>query len=265
MDTLWQTQQYTKPLFEDLIWSKPQQKTQAGKLLIIGGNSNAISAPSEAFAIAIEQGIGEVKAALPDKTKKLLGPKIPHDIQLVSSTPSGSFSKNSLLELENYCMWAEATLFAGDIGKNSETAIVLEALATKMAGPQIFTRDALEYFTNTPLILFDRPETLLVMSLPQLQKYAQHSKYTAAITFKMGLNQLAKAVSELSSIHKAYLVVQNDTNILTGVSGKVVVTKMVNVPDSWRLKTAASASVWWLQNPQKPLEAIATSITQVSY
>ena len=30
----------------------------------------------------------------------------------------------------------------------------------------------------------------------------------------------------------------------------------------WRLKVAAYASVWWLQNPSKPLEAITTAVRE---
>lgn len=263
--TFWQTQEYSKPLFEDLLWSKPEQKAHAGKLVIIGGNSHAIIAPSEAFGLSLAAGIGEVKAIMPDKTRKLLGPKVPLDIELVKSTPSGSFSKESLPEIEAYVAWADATLFAGDIGRNSETAIVLETLANKMAGPQIYTRDSADYFTHQPLALLGRPDTLLVLSLAQLQKYAQHASFATPITFTMGLPKLYEALRELTNLHKASIITQHQNVIIVAVKGAVLVTKLAETPVTWRLKTATSASVWWLQNPNLELEALATAITQTKY
>lgn len=265
MDTHWLKQQSTKPLFEDLLWSKPEQKNLAGKLLIIGGNSHAMAAPGEAFALASSYGAGAVKVALPDATRKLIGGKIPLDIELVPSTPSGSFSKDALAPLQSFTAWSDATLFAGDIGRNSETAVVLEQLASKMPDLQIYTRDAADYFTNTPLVLLNREHTLLVISIAQLQKLALHSDFKTAITFTMGLPQLCSALGELTSTHRAHIVTQQGNKIVLAVDGKVLVTELPREPETWRLNTATAASVWWLQNPGKPLEAIATAITQINW
>jgi len=265
MDTPWQKQESSKPLFEDLLWSRPEQKSQAGKLLIVGGNAHAIAAPSEAFAIALKQGIGEVKAAMPDKTRKLLGPRIPVDIELVASTPSGSFSAKAEQQVKSYIAWANATLFAGDIGRNSETAILLETIALKMPGLQIYTRDAADYFNASPKTVIDRPDTLLIVSLAQLQKYCRALSWPAAITFDMGIGPLCTLLSELTSTHKASFAVQYSNTIIVAVDGRVVITKLPAEPAHWRLRTAAAASVWWLQNQSRPLEAIATAITQLSW
>lgn len=265
MDTLWQKQSSTKPLFEDLLWSRPEQKSQAGKLLIVGGNSHAIAAPGEAFMLANAAGAGEVKVVMPDKTRKLIAGKLPLGIELAPSTPSGSFSKDALAPLQAYCAWADATLFAGDIGRNSETAIVLEQLASKMPGLQIYTRDAADYFTQNALPLLDRDNTLLVLSLAQLQKFAANAKYPQPITFTMGLVQLCNELSVLTSSHKAHIITQYFETIIVAVNGKIVTTTLPTEPEKWRLKTATTASVWWLQNMAKPLESLATSITQTPW
>lgn len=265
MDTPWQKQSFSKPLFDDLLWSRPEQKAQAGKLLIIGGNSHAIAAPGEAFMLAEKAGAGTVKVVMPDKTRKLISGKLPLGIELAPSTPSGSFSSDALAPLQSYCSWADATLFAGDIGRNSETAIVLEKLASKMPGLQIYTRDAADYFTNTSTVLLDREHTLLVLSIAQLQKFALSAKSQTAITFDMGLPNLCRALSELTQVHNAHIITQQFTNIITAVDGRVMVTSLDVEPEKWRLKVATAASVWWLQNPTKPYEALATAITQVSW
>lgn len=265
MDTPWLKQSYSKPLYEDLLWSRPEQKALAGKLLIVGGNSHAIAAPGEAFALAGTGGAGDVKVVMPDKTRKLIGGKLPLGIELVPSTPSGSFSKEALAPLQSYCAWSDLTLFAGDIGRNSETAILLEQLASKMPGLQTYTRDAADYFSDTSLTLLDRENTLLVLSFAQLQKFAVSAKSQTAITFDMGLPNLCNALSELTQVHKASIITQQFSNIIIAHDGKVVVTALETEPEKWRLKTAVAASIWLMQNQAVPLEALATSITQIAW
>lgn len=265
MDTNWRRQELTKPLFEDLLWSRPEQRSLAGKLLIVGGNSHAIASPSEAYQIAQNQGAGEVRVALPDKTRKLLGPKVPVDIELVQSTLSGSFSAKAEHELQSFISWADATLFAGDIGRNSETAVMLESIAQKMPGLQIYTRDAIDYFYSHPATLLDRENTLLVVSIAQLQKLCTTAKFETPITFSMGLVALCEALTRLTSHYKAYICVLDGSTIVTAVAGHCISTKLPSEPTEWRLKTASAASVWWLQNPSRPLESIATAITQLNW
>lgn len=265
MDTPWQKQLYSKPLFDDILWSRPEQKALAGKLLIVGGNAHAIAAPGEAYAIAMRQGVGEAKVIMPDKTRKLLGPKIPLDIELVPSTPSGSFSTRAEQALNSYISWGDATLFAGDIGRNSETAILFESIAKKMPGMMIYTQDAADYFYSFPQTLFDRFDTLLVISIAQLQKFCRQLHWPKAVTLEMGIGQLCELLQALTTTYKTYLVVEYAGNMITAVDGHVIVTKLPKEPQRWRLKTATTASVWWLQNPSEPLKAIATAITQINW
>ena len=265
MDTNWQKQELSKPLFHDLIWSRPEQKSLAGKLLIIGGNAHAIAAPSEAYQTALKQGVGEVRVVLPDKTRKLLGPKIPTDIELVPSTLSGSFSTKAEHELQGFIAWANATLFAGDIGRNSETAILLESIAQKMPGLQIYTRDAIDYFYSDPRVLFGRDNTLLVVSIAQLQKLCIGLKFSTPITFNMGLVSLCETLVSLTNQFAAHICVLDGANVVTAADGRCISTKLPAEPSTWRLKTAVAGSVWWLQNPSRPLESIATAVTQLTW
>jgi len=264
MQDFWQKQAYTVPLFKDLLWSRPEQKAQAGKLLVIGGNAHGIAAPSEAFALALKHGIGQVKAIMPDKTRKMLGPKLPLDIELVASTPSGSFSTKAEQPIKSYIAWADATLFAGDIGRNSETAILLEKLL-EMPGRLTFTRDAADYFMDNPTPLLQRPDTLAVISFAQLQKYATNSGFKYALTFDMGLVNLVSALHEFSQLWPCFITIEYRGTIVVAINGQIVTTELPNQPAKWRLKTSTCASVWWLQNPTQPLQAISTAITQLSW
>ncbi len=52
--------------------------------------------------------------------------------------------------------WADATLLAGDFGRNSETAILLEQFIEKFRVQLVITQDAADYFTKNPTKLVDQ-------------------------------------------------------------------------------------------------------------
>jgi NAD(P)H-hydrate repair Nnr-like enzyme with NAD(P)H-hydrate dehydratase domain len=121
MDWLRQTKE---PLFPDVLWSRPENKRHAGKLLIIGGHKQTFNAVSEAYSATLKAGIGIVRVILPDSLHKMLHAVFP-DAEFASSTPVGSFSRLALDDLVLASEWADGVLLAGDFGHNSETAILL--------------------------------------------------------------------------------------------------------------------------------------------
>lgn len=258
----WQKQDLNKPLFDALVWGKPQQKTQSGKLLIIGGNIHAIAQPAEAYGVAINQGVGECKVVMPNITKKLLGPKPPIDIEFVSSTPSGSFGSDSINELKSYLNWANSALFAGNVGHNSETAILLENII-KTPGQQVYVNDCVDYWFNNALTILRRNDTLLVVDITKLQKLAINARVSIAFTHSMELMQLVQKLHEFTNLFKCNILLKHQDQIFTASKGQVITTK-ISTDEHWQTKTATAASVWWLQNPNKTLEAIATAITQLN-
>ena len=133
METTYWQKQGSEPLFPDLLWSRPERRSAAGKLLIIGGNVHAFAAPAEAFMQAQQAGIGTVRVVLPDATKKLVGKLLEH-LEYAPSTPSGSFGQKSLAELLDLAAWSDGVLMAGDIGRNSDTAILLVKFVANYPG-----------------------------------------------------------------------------------------------------------------------------------
>src|SRR6185295_14980513 len=107
--TYWHKQEQSKLIFPELEWSKPENKNQAGKLLIIGGNAHGFSAPAEAYNVAVQTGIGTAKVLLPVALKKVVG-RVLENCDFVPSTPSGSFAQNSLAEVLDATTWADALL-----------------------------------------------------------------------------------------------------------------------------------------------------------
>jgi ADP-dependent NAD(P)H-hydrate dehydratase / NAD(P)H-hydrate epimerase len=260
-NNFWHKQTGEALLFPDLAWSKPENKRHAGKLLIIGGNLHGFSAPAQAYNEAEKAGIGSCRVLLPDAIQKVVKTFIP-EAEYGPSTPSGSFAQKSLDTWLECAAWADGVLLAGDLGRNSETAIVLEKFITKYPGLVTLTKDSIDYFSTSPKTILERTDTTLVMSFAQLQKMAVSAKFTKAFTFDMDLLHIIEALHEFTTQFSAAIVTKHlDTFIVTS-KGQVSTTKLTKDKDIWRVATAAHASVWWLQHPNKHFEAVTTAIAQ---
>ncbi len=257
----WLRQEPGKPLYGELAWSRPENRQQAGKLLIVGGNLYGFAAAAEGYSQAVKAGVGTARVLLPNAIQKLVGSVIAHG-EFAPSTPSGSFSQKALDELLFQSSWADATLFAGDLGRNSETAILLEKFLQKSSQPAVFTKDAVDYITAAPKTALIRPDTLLVLSLSQLQRLAVAARHPKAVTFSMDLLHLVEWLHDFTTAHALFIVVKHHQTILTAVEGRVSTTQLHTDQPIWQVQTAAQTAVWWVQNPGKPFEGITAALAQ---
>lgn len=253
--TYWQKQS-SEPLFSDILWSRPESKAGAGKLLIIGGHEQAFSAPGLAFNAAQSAGAGVIRVLLPEAIRKIVKHVLP-EADYAPSTPSGSFSRSSLSEMLALASWSDTVLLAGDFGRNSETAIVLESFVEKYNGPLIITQDAIEYFRETPLNIVDRDETILVLSLSQLQKLFMHTPTITPITLGMTTLQLVEALHNYTREHPASIVTLHSELLFVASGGNVTTTALRK--DIWRVEFASIASVYYMQNLRNTTEVITTA------
>ncbi len=261
MQDYWQRQS-DKPLFPDILWSRPETKSGAGKLLIIGGNKFALGAPGIAYNTATESGVGTTKVIMPESVKQTVKLVMP-DADFAPSNPSGSFSKLALSDLLSNSYWADMVLLSGDLGRNSETAVLFENYIQKYPGPLTVTQDAVDYFTSElSNKLLNRPNTLIVLSLAQLQKTFINYPRMTPITYGMQLPQLVQDLHDLTLEVPSTFIVKHNDILLVSHKGNVVTTSYTD--KIWRIKTASRASVFWLQNLDKPLESIVSSILATS-
>lgn len=233
----------------------------AGKLLIIGGNLHGFSAPALAFAEAGKAGVGTQRVILPDAIRKTVGSFMP-EADFAPSTPSGSFASRSLDVWLEHAHWSDGVLIAGDLGRNSETAIVVESFATKYHGQLTLAKDAADYVLVNPTATLNREQTLLVVSFAQLQKLMSNAKFSMALTFDMDFLRLIDALHEFTKQFAVNIAVKHLDTIFIAVNGQVSTTKVGDNQAPWRVKTAAHASVWWLQHFKTPFEALTTSIQE---
>lgn len=258
MEKSWQKQNLATPLFPDLMWSRPENRRNAGKLLIVGGNSHAIAAPAMAYSAAEKAGIGVVRVVLPDATQKTIGKVFP-EAEFASSTPSGSFSREALAQLLESAEWADSVMLAGDFGRNSETAILLEQFAQKYKGQLTIAQDSLDYFLGKNSIIFERKNTLAVINFGKLQKLAASNRPQPPIKYSMNLRQLVEVLNEWLQQTNISLITNHAGQFVAIAKNKVSTTPMPQ-ESNWQIELAAYAATWWLQQPNKPFEALTTSI-----
>jgi NAD(P)H-hydrate repair Nnr-like enzyme with NAD(P)H-hydrate dehydratase domain len=257
-DTNWLKQTPDKPLFPDLLWSRPENKRQAGKLLIVGGSSHGFAAPAVAFAAAAKAGIGTARVLLPDSTRKILGTSFAEAI-FAPSTPSGSFSRQAFAELLENADWADGVLLAGDFGHNSETAILLDSFLDKYSGQVTVAQDGIDYFLDSTSKLLNRPNTVLVINLGKLQKLAKNNRPSTPVLHSMNLHELVVVLTDWTNSCPATFITKHADNLVVASGGKVSTTPKP-AESNWQTVLAAYASVWLLQQPQKLFDALTTAV-----
>lgn len=258
-NSFWQIQSATKPLFPDIEWSKPEQKSHAGKLTIIGGNKLGFTAVSDAYGLANELGAGQIRAVLPDALKKSF-PVSVSDALFIASNISGGFSKDAIPEIISAANWADVVLLVGDMGRNSETAMACERLLDKFSGHLVVTRDAIELFKPVAERLVNREKTTIVASFAQVQKLFQSVYYPRILSFSMQLMQFVDALHKFTITYPVTLVTFHQNHLVVAYGGNVVTEEFDEPMAIWRGLTATKAACYLLWSPDKPLEAIATSM-----
>lgn len=257
MHSYWQKQSSTKPLFPDIEWNKPEQRSHAGKLAIIGGNKLGFVAIRDSYEVASELGAGQIRAVLPDVLKKTV-PASVSDALFLPSNPSGGFSREALPEFHAACAWADLCLLIGDAGRNSETAMAFESLIEGQ-GQLIVTRDAVDLLMPTMNRLVERDQTTLVVSFAQLQKAFQSVYYPKILSFSMQLMQLVEALHKFTITYPVTIVTFHQNQLIVAHGGDVITQEFDHPMAIWRGITATKAATYLLWNPTKPLEGIATS------
>lgn len=250
----WQ-QQTGQPLFPNILWSRPETKQGAGKLLIIGGQAQEFIHVAESYAAAEQAGAGTIRVLMPDSTHKIT--KMLPNIEYAPSNASGSFARTALVELLDASQWADGVLLAGDLGKNSETSLMLERFIAGFDGVLIIAGPALASITMPAKELFQKERTVLVLPFDEFQKLGIGLGLEKPVTSAIGNPELAEVVQEVTKQYPTALLVEHGKEIWSAQACRVASTKLGNQKTVSRL--AAEAAVWSIQSPNKLFEAITTA------
>jgi NAD(P)H-hydrate repair Nnr-like enzyme with NAD(P)H-hydrate dehydratase domain len=255
----WKKQTFEKPLFPDIEWSRPEQRSKSGRLGIVGGNKLGFMSVAESYQTAMQTGVGEVRVLLPADLKKTV-PAVITDVIYGPSNLSGGLNRESLGEMKALGQWASGILLIGDAGRNSETAILYEEFVREYDGPLIITRDAIDLLKNNFELLANRENTLMIASFAQLQKIFQYLYYPKVLTFSMQLTNLVEAVHKFTITYPVNIVVFHKDLLIVASNGIVTTTPCNDPMKIWKGDTATKAAAYWLWNTSKPLESITASL-----
>ena len=248
-----------KPLFPELEWSRPETLAQRGKLLIVGGTAQGFSAPAEAYNHAASAGIGTARVLLPEALRKNVSKLFP-EAEYAPSTTIGSFGQTAVAELCDAATWADGVLFPGEIGRNSETSVLMEAFFEKYDGQLTITKDVADFFCDNPVGILHRPDTLLVLAMGQLRRLGASARFPRAFTSDMDMVRLVDALHEFTKRTMLSIIIKHRENYIVAVKGQISTSKISIEQSVWRIQTASYASVWWLQNSSRPFQALTTSV-----
>ncbi len=268
----WQKQ--TKPLFPDLLWNIPEQKT--GNLAIIGGNSQTFSTVVRISEYANKNfPFSNVKTFLPDALRG----KLPTftNLEFLPSTSSGSFAKS--FQLNTYISRSDATLIIGDLSKNSATAIALADAIISHSDeanlnsddsipnhpkPLVITRDSVDLLAPEASNWLLRKNTFVVASMVQLQKLFRAVYYPRMILLSQPLLPIIDTLHKFTLTYPVTLITFQEENIIVAHGGQITTTNISNTTYSpltlWSGQLATKTLALNLYNPEKPLEATTAAI-----
>lgn len=251
--------QTNQPLFADLMWSRPENRMHAGKLLIVSGSAAGFAVAGQAYVAADRAGAGTVRVVLPELLRSSMPKEVQFELEFAPSVAHGSFSKKALNDLLMHAHWADAVLLPGGIGRNSETSVLLDQFVQKQQGLLVVAEDALDIFVPTPKTLFERDQTVVVADFSQLQKmWHKLMADGSAVTFDSPLQVFAQQLTQLTQLYPASVITLHQSSLVVATGGKVSVT--ASTEQIWRITTASSAAVWAMQNPTKLFESLTTAV-----
>lgn len=252
----WQKQ--TSSLFPDLEWAKPEHKSHAGRLVVMGGNAYDFADVALSYTMLQAAGIGDVKILLPKSVQKLLPPDAT-EMNFVANTQAGSFAKDALSDIKVALSWSEGLFLPGQLGRNSETALLLQEILSFYRLPTVITKDAINYLYTDTRSALDNDQLVAVLSLSQLQKMLKTALWPSAVQFKMNTSQLVELLHDLTTKKQLSIVTAHNQQLIVASGGKVSTTAIsVFEDDMWQLEVASNAAVQLLHYKQVDFYKVLT-------
>jgi hypothetical protein len=253
----WYQKQIDKPLFPDVLWSRPETRGGRGKLLIIGGKAQEFVHVAKAYEAANKSGAGMIRVLVPESLRPFT--KMLPNIEYAPSNPSGSFSRAALASFFDASAWADHVLLAGDLGKNSETTTLLDGYLLKCPSSVTISNDALGSISIPYDQLLRRPITLAT-DFQTLQKIAIQAGTMEPITSDIPQAKLAEILHEVTEETSGIIVAEHNSTYWAVQRGRVFSINSKSLLDASEL--SATSAVWRMQHNSKQLEAIVSSFIQ---
>lgn len=256
----WQKQH--QPLFPDLIWNIPEQKT--GLLNIIGGNAQGFMASVRTAEFASRHyPFRTVTTILPDALRKSV--PISTSVEFSPSTESGSFAKAP--ELNTLFQTGDINLVIGDLSKNSATSIAITS-AINHATDKLYlvSRDAVDSLANEMEHLLTLPRFFILATMPQLQKIFRAVYYPKMILLSQPLISTIETLHKFTLSYPATIITFHQEQVVVAANGQITTTPLSETSYSplnlWSGQLAVHVAALNFYNPHHNLEASTAAILQ---
>jgi hypothetical protein len=250
--------QKDEPLYPKVLWSRPVTKRAAGKLLLIGGHPGNFGMLQAAYVGAIASGAGECTVVVPDSLQGTLAGA--PDVVFVPSSPSGSIGKEASERILHLSEDYDAMVLGLNLSNNSETAVLVEALLSRLTLPLIATGETLQAAKFNPSLVTDRPATVIIADMPALYKLA--GKLGVGLGSGVGLNGKIAVIDSLSEGRAAHWL-HYDGEIIVRSEKETTVT-LTEIPEPAYPLLVAAVATFWMQNPAQTTESLTTAAYLIS-
>jgi len=241
----WLKQEHT-PLFANIFWQAPQAKTQAKKLLIIGGHSKQFSQTVEIYQAAVAAGIGEAKVVLPLSLKPIVGNQ--PDVLFANTTKSGSLGKAALAELKSYSSEVDGIIFSPEISYNAETITLIESLLQELSLPIFFGNLLIDMFAHNAKVLVER-EGVVFSATKAFLKLASNLKINIKIAPQTSLLNKLGLLKEFSNSYPIDTMMVEDP-LMVASGGKLSATPARYLGEESTALSMGVGATFWLQHNQ---------------
>jgi NAD(P)H-hydrate repair Nnr-like enzyme with NAD(P)H-hydrate dehydratase domain len=249
------TRQGDEPLYPNVLYNRPVTRAAGGRLLIIGGHTGDFVQPTNLYQLAVAAGAGECQVALPDVLAKFLDGA--PGATYVPTGPSGALGIDALGRLLQLSENADAVALGASLSNSSQTTILLERLLDELQRPVIAFGEALSLLQHRVRLLTDRPDCLLILTMPEVFKLAGQLEVAIHIRPGGGLINKLEIVRDLAAACQCQLAVYG-SEIIIAAGEELVVT-----PINHRLSLLPAAfwavlGVFWMHNASRRREGLIT-------
>ena len=129
------------------------QKSDYGKVFIVGGSRGMTGAPSLAAEAALRSGAGLVTVGIPESLNAVLEEKLTEPMSLPLPEHDGFLSDSSVIKIIDKMSTSDILLFGPGIGRFSECSEILRHILSKSRIPVIVDADGLFALSKAPDIL----------------------------------------------------------------------------------------------------------------
>lgn len=267
-------------LYPEILWNRPVHyyKNSAGKVLTIAGSRDRSSVALLSTEATFRSGTGIITLGFPEGLRIIYKGLLPEAISLpLPETPGYTLSKKAGSELIKQSEAVDLVVLGPGMSKNAETLALIWELLFKIKKPVVLDDDGIHSFTLGIKLLYEnsgeeglktyiskrKENTILILGLSDILNILKVINFKPdnikKITSKYIEKNIKKLSAYISSYLDMYLVVKNDKAFIVGPKGELIQDFFISDISRPGIISGIIGS-FVAQNPEKPMEAIATAM-----